>query len=139
MYIDTSVAVKLFTPEPDSPVCESIVAGLSLVSSELLYCELRAALRAKQRNGLISGEMLARVWQTFERHLFERRIHLMAFDGAIVREAAAIIDQVHPAIPLRTLDCLHLATFVRMEAGPLFTKDRRMREAAQQMNLPLAN
>ena len=53
MYIDTSVAVKLFTREPDSDACESTVGGFTLVSSELTYCELRSALRSKKRDGLI--------------------------------------------------------------------------------------
>jgi predicted nucleic acid-binding protein len=139
MYIDTSVAVKLFTPEPDSQASESIVADSALVSSELLYCELRTALHAKRRNNLISPAMMTSSWETFERYLLERRIRLVAFDSGVVREAAAVVDRVHPGVPLRTLDALHLATFIRMDAGPLFTKDKRMREAARQLSLPLAD
>jgi predicted nucleic acid-binding protein len=39
---------------------------------------------------------------------------------------------------LRTLDALHLATYGGIEAGPLFTRDKRMREAARRMDYPLA-
>ncbi len=138
MYIDTSVAVKLFTLEPDSQESESIVADSSLVSSELLYCELRTALHAKKRSNLISSPMMASAWETFEEYLSKKRIRLMAFDNALVREAASVVDRVHPGVSLRTLDALHLATFIRMDAGPLFTKDKRTREAARQLNLPLA-
>jgi predicted nucleic acid-binding protein len=83
--------------------------------------------------------MMASSWETFERYLLERRIRLVAFDSGVVREAAAVVDRVHPTVPLRTLDALHLATFIRMDAGPLFTKDKRMREAARQLNLPLVD
>jgi predicted nucleic acid-binding protein len=34
-------------------------------------------------------------------------------------------------VPLRTLDALHLATFGAIEAGPLFSLDRRMVAAAK--------
>jgi predicted nucleic acid-binding protein len=139
MYIDTSVAVKLFTPEPDSQESESIVADSSLVSSQLLHCELRTALHAKTRNNLISPAMMASAWEKFEQYVQEHRIILISFDDALVREAAVVVDRVHPDIPLRTLDALHLATFLRMDAGPLFTKDKRMRAAAAQLSIPLAD
>ena len=48
MYLDTSVVVKLYVPEPDSGDCERVVAGRRIVSSELLYAELWSALLAKE-------------------------------------------------------------------------------------------
>jgi predicted nucleic acid-binding protein len=44
---------------------------------------------------------------------------------------------VHPAVPLRTLDALHLATFHAVSAGPLFSKDKRMNAAARRLHLPV--
>jgi predicted nucleic acid-binding protein len=139
MYIDTSAAVKLYTREPDSETCEAVVLGAVLVSSELLYCEFRSALFAKEQSRMISARARAIVWEAFERSLEERRVHLVPLDGAVVRDAAGVLAELHPAVRLRTLDALHLATFLRIEAGPLFTRDRRMRQAAQLLNLPLAN
>jgi predicted nucleic acid-binding protein len=39
--------------------------------------------------------------------------------------------RVHPHVPLRTLDAIHLATFQSVVAGPIFTKDKRMLAAAK--------
>ncbi len=138
MYVDTSVFVKLYTREPDSAECEKVVAGHRLVSSELLYPELWSALLAKERNGHLTAEARQRVWQLFEIHLLEDAVELIELDGVVVREAAEMIARVHPQVPLRTLDAIHLATFANLDAGPLFTNDRRMLEAARLLALPLA-
>jgi hypothetical protein len=138
MYIDTCVAVKLYTREPDSVACQQIASGHRLVSSELLYTELWSALLAKERAKVISPALRQRVWQLFEEHLLEDVIELVAIDGHVLREAAEIMARVHPQVPLRTLDAIHLATYAGVEAGPLFTKDKRMLEAARRLDFPLA-
>jgi predicted nucleic acid-binding protein len=137
MYLDTSVVVKLYTREPDSAACEKLVEGHRIVSSELLYTELWSALLAKERSGALTPEQRLRVWQLFEIHLVDETVELMRLDGAIVREAAEIMAVVHPRVLLRTLDAIHLATFAGVEAGPLFSRDKRMVEAARMLALPV--
>ena len=138
MYLDTSVFVKLYTREPDSAECERIVAGHKIVSSELLYTELWSALLAKERAGTLAPESRQRVWQIFESHLLDDVVELIELNGHVVREAAEMIARVHPQVPLRTLDAIHLATFAGLDSGPLFTSDRRMIDAARLLAFPLA-
>ena len=132
------MAVKLYTREPDSEECQRVAAGHRLVSSELLYTELWSALLATERNKVITPELRQRVWQLFEHHLLDDVIELVALDGHVVREAAEVMAKVHPHVPLRTLDAIHLATYAGIEAGPLFTKDKRMSDAARRLEFPLA-
>lgn len=138
MYIDTCIAVKLYTREPDSEECQQIAAGHRLVSSELLYTEMWSALLVKERAGVLTPAWRQRVWQVFEQHLLDDVIELVALDGHVVREAAEVMARVHPHVPLRTLDALHLATYGGVEAGVLFTRDKRMRDAARRLEFPLA-
>ena len=138
MYLDTSVFVKLYTREADSEECERITNGQKIVSSELLYAELWSALLAKERNGNLAPDDRQRVWEIFEFHLSDDVVELVQLDGLVVREAAEIMAKVHPRVPLRTLDALHLATYGSIEAGPLFTNDKRMIEAARLLAFPLA-
>lgn len=138
MYIDTSALVKLYVEEPDSEACEAIVAEESLVSSRLLYCEFRAALFGKISRGKLSPEIASKVWSEFERHIVDRRIHLVPLNDILVQDAARLLNDLHPNMPLRTLDALHLVTFMSVDAGPILTKDRRMTQAAMQLGLPLA-
>lgn len=133
MYLDTSVIVKLYTREADSTACEKIVQGHKLVSSELLYAELWSALLAKERGGSLDPHHRMLVWQLFESHLIDGLVELVALDGVIVQEAAEIMAKMHPEVPLRTLDALHLATFDSVESGPLFSRDKRMNDAARLM------
>jgi predicted nucleic acid-binding protein len=131
VYLDTSVVVKLYTREPDSAACEKIVNGHRLVSSELLYTELWSALLAKERSGVLTPEQRMRVWDNFELHLLDETIELMRLDGVVVRDTAEIMAMVHPRVPLRTLDAIHLATFSGVETGPIFSRDKRMVDAAK--------
>lgn len=138
MYLDTSIVVKLYTREPDSAECERIISGHRILSSELLYTELWSALLAKERTGALSPDDRQRVWQLFEIHLLDEVVELVDLDGEVLREAAEMIARVHPQVPLRTLDAIHLATYAGLDAGPLFTADRRMIDAARLLAFPLA-
>jgi len=138
MYIDTSALVKLYVEEPDSATCEAIVAGMSLVSSRLLHCEFRSALLGKVSHGNISPDAGAEIWDLFERDVATDHIRLISVDDLLLQDATDILSQLHPKVRLRTLDALHLATYISVETGPLFTRDHRMIQAAMQMGLPLA-
>lgn len=138
MYIDTSAFVKLYVEEPDSEACEAIVAGNALVSSRLLYCEFRSALLAKVSRGIVSPESGTKIWNLFERDVATNDIHLLSINDLLLQDATNIVAEFNPSGRLRTLDALHLATYLSVEAGPIFTKDRRMIQAAERMGLPLA-
>jgi predicted nucleic acid-binding protein len=138
MYIDTSAVVKLYLKEPDSDDCEATVAGTTLVSSMLLHCEFRSALMAKESRGMISRELRVEIWREFESAIEDRRIRLISMSDLLVREAGDLLSHLHPNLSIRTLDALHLATYLSVESGPLFTKDLRMLQAAKKLGLPLA-
>jgi uncharacterized protein len=138
MYVDTSVLVKLYVQEPDSDACEVVAEGTPLVSSRLLYCEFRSAIIGKVSRGSVSHELGAAVWQEFERDIETRHIQFVPISDTLVRDAADLLAELHPNVQLRTLDALHLATFLSADVGPLFTKDARMLRAAAQLGLSLA-
>ena len=139
MYVDTSVVVKLFFKEPDSEECEAVAAGSTLVSSRLLYCEFRSALLGKVSRGNVSAEVGAEVWQDFMNDIAAHRMQFVALNDMLVRDAVDLLSELHLKVPLRTLDALHLATFLSADVGPLFPKDTRMRQAAVHLGLHLAS
>lgn len=139
MYLDTSVAAKLYIREPDSDEIEAVArTGDGLFSSELLYAELRSALLGKARLKALTTAQRAEAWEIFREHLETGLMQLLPLNGLIVREAAEIMAQVHPQVALRTLDAIHLATFLSVDAGPLLTRDHQMRAAAKELGIPLA-
>lgn len=138
MYIDTSAMVKLYVEEPDSDSCEATVLGMTLVSSRLLYCELSSALLSKVSRGMISAEFRLEVWQEFEKDIAARKIRFVSLNDMLIQDATDLLSELYPNVSLRTLDAIHLATYLSIETGPLFTKDLRMLQAAAHLGLPLA-
>jgi predicted nucleic acid-binding protein len=138
VYIDTSVAVKLYVKEPDSRHCDEVVGKSALVSSRLLSCEFRSALMNKVRQGAISAALQDEIWSQFQSDVEGRMITLISIDDVLVSDASSLLAEMRPDIPLRTLDALHLATCLSVEAGSLFTKDLRMCHAAEHLGIPLA-
>jgi predicted nucleic acid-binding protein len=139
MYIDTSALVKLYVEEPDSETCEAITFGVTLVSSQLLRCEFRSAILGKERRGIISADLRADLLGEFERDVESRNLVLIPLDDVVVHNATEILSEIYPQVSLRTLDALHLATYLSIDAGRLFTKDKRMREAARHLQVSLAD
>ena len=137
MYLDSCVLAKLFVIEPDSEACAAKVSGSVIVSSELAYGEMFSTLLRKERANEISTVQREALWADFERQIREESIYLAVLDGAIARKAKDVMLDVHPHVPLRTLDAIHLATYLSVITGPLFTKDKRMRDAARLLEIPL--
>ena len=131
MYLDTSVLVKRYVAEPDSDHVDEVVVGFTLVSSELALGEVWSALLAKERNKVLSVAARESAWKAFLEDVDEGVLRLIPLDGVMIREANEIMLRVHPHVPLRTLDAIHLATFGSVITGPIFTKDKRMVAAAK--------
>lgn len=137
MYVDSCVLVKLFVYEPDSEACAAKVSGSVIVSSELAYGELFSTLLRKERALEITATQREALWTDFERQVKAEVIYLAVLDGVVARRAKEVMLEVHPHVPLRTLDAIHLATYLSVVTGPLFTKDARMRDAARLLEIPL--
>ncbi len=131
MYLDTSVLVKRYVAEPDSDQVDEVVVGFTLVSSELALAEVWSALLAKERNKALSPDAREKAWKAFLDDVDEGVLRLIPLDGVMIREANETMLRVHPHVPLRTLDAIHLATYGAVITGPLFTKDKRMLAAAK--------
>ncbi|MBB5790986.1 type II toxin-antitoxin system VapC family toxin [Jiangella mangrovi] len=122
VYVETSAAAKLLIEEPESGALADYLdarqdAGLPLVSSMLLETELR---RLATRVGLDQG----RVTEVLE------RFDLYEPDRATFVEAGLL-----PGQQLRSLDALHVAVAIRVEAVELVAYDLRQADAARAVGL----
>jgi predicted nucleic acid-binding protein len=131
MYLDTSVLVKRYVAEPDSDHVDEIVVGYTLVTSELAVAETWSALLAKERNGALAPKARQQAWNAFLGDVDDDVLRLIPLDGVMIREANEMMLRVHPQVPLRALDAIHLATYDSVTTGPIFTKDKRMIAAAK--------
>lgn len=131
MYLDTSVLVKRYTAEPDSDEVDAHIEGATLVTSELALGEFWSALLAKERGRIISAPQRNAAWKAFNDDIDEGVLRIIPLDGVMIREANEAMLSVHPHVPLRTLDAIHLATYQSVITGAMFTKDKRMLAAAK--------
>ncbi len=123
IYLDTSAAAKVLVDEAES---EALTAYLDderstteIVSSALLETELR---RLAGRLGLDQSAVSDLL----------TRIDLIDPSRSIFHEAGVL-----PGPTLRSLDALHLATALRIEADVLVAYDLRLLDAARDLGLAI--
>lgn len=131
MYLDTSVLIKRYTIEPDSEEVDAKIEGATLVTSELAMGEVWSALLSKERGRIITEPQRHAAWRAFNDDIDEGVLRIIPLDGVMIREANEAMLSVHPHVPLRTLDAIHLATYQSVITGAMFTKDKRMLAAAK--------
>lgn len=130
MYLDSCIIVKLLVTEPDSEFFISSLEGEVLVTSELSQPEVFSALLARERAGKISATDRRRAWKEFQARVATEEIRIEPLESRVLHKATVLLERCHPAVPLRTLDALHLATADLCHDLPLTTTDGRLRDAA---------
>lgn len=121
VYLDTSAAAKLVVEEPESDALAAYLDDLGpeddLLSSALLETELRRlGVRLDVAQSAITDVLT--------------RVDLVEPDRALFLAAGLL-----PGTSLRSLDALHLATALRVDADLLVAYDRRLLEAAKSVGL----
>ncbi len=137
MYLDSCVIVKLVSREPDSEAYHGLVAGQSIVTSELAVAEVRSALLAKERAGRISREWRLTGWRMFQDKVRDQEFLLLPLNRQVVERAGAVIDQCHPTVALRTLDAIHIATAELHGGEEMCSSDHRVCDASDFIGLAL--
>lgn len=138
MFLDTSVLIKLLTPEPDSEHFAGLVEGKILSSSDLTQLEIFSALTAKERGGLITRDFRFKAWHVFEAMVGDGQLTLLPVTGDAFRKARQFIDLNHPVVGLHALDAVQMAVCDIHQDFPLVTKDQRMLAAAARLGIPTA-
>lgn len=57
--------------------------------------------------------------------------------SAVLRKANGVLERCHPQVSLRTLDAIHTAACDLSQDFPLCTTDKRMRDAANVLGIPI--
>ncbi|MBV8134294.1 MAG: type II toxin-antitoxin system VapC family toxin [Deltaproteobacteria bacterium] len=130
LYLDTSAVLRAILESGASPDLEARIARAPvLITSRLSLVESSRALHRLRQLGQISETKLADVDR--ELNAVWARCELWELTASVCERAR----QVAPAKSLRTLDTLHLATFVmareRIGDLQLVTADQRLRSALE--------
>lgn len=121
VYLDTSAAAKLLVEEQESDALASYLDGLDaedgLASSALLETELRrVAVRQDLPQASVSNVVA--------------RVALVEPGRSLFHEAGLL-----PGATLRSLDAVHLATALRLDAAVVVAYDVRLLESARGLGL----
>ena len=128
-YIDTSVLVAYYCPEPLSATAEKVICGADAPAiSPLTEVEFCSALAIKVRTRGLDVKVAERLLSQFRLHLEERRYRIVPVEA---KEYVLACDWIGRfSTPLRTVDALHLAT--AFSSGlRLITADRNLARAAR--------
>jgi uncharacterized protein len=135
IYLDASALVKLFVPEDDSDALNQALAGLSdVIVSDLALTEMASALGRRTREQRLTRKEAQRLYREASKlHASSQHAELTP---PLHRRAERLMLSL--TIPLRTLDALHLATALDVEAATLVTFDPQLRAAAASQGLFVA-
>jgi predicted nucleic acid-binding protein len=133
-YWDTSCLIKLYTPEPDSMLFRSHLAGgNACVTCDITPLEVWATLRRKESEGILSAGEAETVFRALEVDISSGDIRLISCDSVVRQEFHFLVEQCHARIPpiyIRTNDALHLAAARCYGASEIVATDKRVRDAS---------
>jgi predicted nucleic acid-binding protein len=123
-YLDTSVLAAYYCPEPLSDKVEKLIISTDRLSiSSLTEVELASAISRKIREKNLFPEDGNKIFNQFQIHLKDSFYWLLSIEDRHYQAAKNWILQF--ALPLKTLDALHLA--IAAEGGfTLLTSDRQL-------------
>ena len=128
-YIDTSVLVACYYPEPLSAAAQQAVGeGEGPAISPLTQVEVSSALALKVRIGEMDTGTAGRILSTFRHHVAQARFGLLPIEARHYDQACDWIASF--ATSLRATDALHLAV-TWFGDTKLVTADRQLARAAK--------
>jgi predicted nucleic acid-binding protein len=135
VYVDTSALAKWYLNERGSDdFADWIVEQREPWISTLTALEMRCLLGRRRRADEISRETEDRAFSTFEEDVANGHLFLHPVDDEALGAALALIGRLD-ALPLRTLDAIHLALARQLAAPRLATADAQMADAASALGL----
>ena len=138
IYFDASFLTSLYAPDANAMAAAqkvgSVVSSSRLVT-HLVELEFRNALQLrvfrKETNAAAARAAYAD-WQT---DLNDGLFELCPLPENWIRRSHLIAQQVTARLGIRTLDLIHVAAAVELEADALFSFDERQRRLARELTL----
>jgi len=130
IYVDSSALAKLYVPEPESETLDAFLRGRrGLMISELAITEVLSAVARRRREGELRARDAVRIRDALLADAASGVFTRLDLNPAVHREAERLLLATD-ALPLRTLDALHIALAFTGAASHLLAFDRRMQEVA---------
>ena len=141
-YWDTSALVKLYVQEADSALFGAHAASPlgTLVTSRIALYGAYATFRRKEMEGVIHTGAAKLLYSRLLQDAAAAQVHVLDLGNAVEQAYGIILDICYasmPALPVRTLDALHLASARTAGEAEIVATDWRLRDAAKLLGLSL--
>jgi uncharacterized protein len=107
-FLDSSALAKQYRTETGSGWVQQLTRTQPIAVSTLVIVEVSSAITRLVREGILTPEQRNLILQRFT--LDVEAMLVVGLERDIVEDAAGLVVQAPTAIPLRSLDALHLAT-----------------------------
>jgi len=132
-YIDTSILVAYYCPEPFSEAVERLLQSIKgPVISSLTEIELVSAIARKVREKELSVADGNRIINQYRLHRKDAVLPMISLTDAHFQTAFNILSKFSP--PLKTLDALHLSVAMVNDLV-IVTADRQLKNAAKYLGV----
>jgi uncharacterized protein len=129
LYVDTSVLVAFYVPEPLSEEVERLLtAADDVVLSWLVEVEFASAISRKVRTGEMSAENGGLVLEELASHVAQGLYSRLPVGRSVFDRAVEYLSRF--SLPLRTLEALHLAASQEADRT-ILTADLDLADAAK--------
>ncbi len=135
---DSSLIVALYLAEVDSARADAACAAVPppILLTDWHRVEIANAFQRAVKNGRITHAQAAQLWQDFTDDGNAGRFLIVAIDHAAVLARTLALTQKHTAATgTRSLDLIHIATALEIEAADFLSLDHRQRLAASDEGL----
>ena len=135
VYADTSALAKWYLNEPFSEEFEAFVRkrpGASI--STLTLLEMRCLLARRRRAGELDRDTEDRVFSALQADVASGHLELRPIADGHVSMAVLLLSRL-PRHALRTLDAIHIAVALDLQAEELASADRVQADAAEALGL----
>jgi predicted nucleic acid-binding protein len=140
IYLDTGCLVKLYYPEPESQKVAALVAGKSICFNPLHELEFTNALHLKLFHRTASPVQVQNAAGLVQLDVKSGvLVRPMANWEKIFHSATDLAGQHSASFGCRSLDVLHCAAALVLEAAEFVSTDARQKQLAGAMGLKLAS
>lgn len=136
IYLDTSVIISLYMPEPRTPVIVRLIHETedTLCISRLVETEFYAVLGIKKRTKQLTSKLFNSITKLFNHHIEQLVYQKMYISDEVFNLAIKYLSE-HDT-NLRTLDALHLACNSIL-GTTLLTADNVLAQCARHFKQPV--
>ncbi|MBL9178635.1 MAG: type II toxin-antitoxin system VapC family toxin [Verrucomicrobiaceae bacterium] len=130
---DSSLIVALYLAEADSVRADAACASMPppILLTDWHRVEIANAFQRAVKNGRVTAAQAAQLWQDFTADVAAGRFQIIAVDHAAVLTRTLTLTQKHTATTgTRSLDLIHIASALEMNASDFLSFDNRQRQAA---------